>query len=434
MRFCVLGGYVWAFEPGMPIREAHRGPEHSVRHRPGRRYHDFWCAISDADGHVPYDFLSRQCRQAEALIQKEVDGIRALLPACGTGANRIVALLPKFPGVARQLKSDPELSKPLPCSSVNLPTDFHFDDVDKALHQPRHQAESIRLSLRGEIRELCGKIRFLRALQYLVKQTLNGKCLGMILLFLDSASFLPQSGLVVSFAFEDVEVKEEDSVPPQKSAGNVVQSQSADEEVTQHVQHHEPAAQRDPELTAMQDAQDWADQVAAQIQANGPGAQENAKATEAVYLRQYNRHSERFRQALITAKPLESCRSALDAKGHQWLHESGAKVFVHPWQFELVMASVKQKGWTLRPYHVIVAESLEYYLDVSLSDLPCRDGAGVKKRQALVEPEYALVEERTFLCCIRRLPAPKRFTQSTTEAHGGGLNPRRVQPESISEE
>lgn len=127
--------------------------------------------------------------------------------------------------------------------------------------------------------------------------------------------------------------------------------------------------------------------------------------------------------------------------GFQWLHESGAKIFVHPWQFEATMATIAQQGLPLRPYDVIVSESLEYLVQASLSDIPCRDGARMKTRQVLEPAVYAdesqpdtededlvmtLVIARTFLCAVPRLRACDSVTQSTTEAHRGGLNPRRV--------
>lgn len=109
------------------------------------------------------------------------------------------------------------------------------------------------------------------------------------------------------------------------------------------------------------------------------------------------------------------------------------------------MATIEQQGIPLRPYHVIVSESLEYYVEASLTDVPCRDGARVKMRQVLEpagsgasdqpgEDDLAMnvVETRTFLCAAPRLRASNSVTQSTTEVHGG-LNPRRLQPESISE-
>ena len=434
-----------------------RGPNHTVRHRP--RYHDYWCELTP-DGLVPYGFISQQCCMAAALIQKEVDGIRGVVVKFSTGVERILALLPKLAGVAMSLKSGPELSIPLPSSSVSsatLPHRFNPQTVSEVLHQPREEAEDIGLGVRGEIRQLCQKLRFLRVLHQLARQNLHGKCSGAILSSLGAASYLPEAGLV-SFTFEEVKVPTPDLISSPMA--------SIEDEVIQHIEHWEPAAEREPELATTQAHQEWADLVVAQIQADvrdGCIVQEHAQdaqAEERVYLLQYKRHSEKFRQALTTGKALESCRHALDTAGFQWLQPSGAKIFVHPWQFQPTMDMILKENLELRPYHVIVSESLEYYVEASLSDVPCRDGARVKDRKVLESAGYTggdgphagedepqphpaadddgvamdLAPIRTFLCFLPRLRASKSVTQSTTEVHGGGVNPRRFQAASISEE
>eukprot|EP00438_Fugacium_kawagutii_P014813 Skav234787 [mRNA] locus=scaffold69:69756:70532:+ [translate_table: standard] len=249
---------------------------------------------------------------------------------------------------------------------------------------------------------------------------------------LGSASYLPTLGaILVTFEKDEEVTVQSASVPP----GPVV----PEDQVIQRIEHLEPAAERAPDLAAMQVEHDRIDHVAAQIQANGLDSQQDiAPAEETVYLLHYNRSSERFHQALSGGRALESCRAALEAAGFQWLQDSGAKVFVHPWQFESIMATIVQQDVQLRPHHVIVSESLEHDVEASLSDLPCRDGARVKRRGVL-EATYAgdqseaeedlamdLVADRTFLCAVPRLRASNSVTQSTTEAHGG-LNPRRFQ-------
>ena len=443
-KLCVLDGFVFAFDASCPeteqiIFEADRGPQHTVRHRPGRTYHDYWCSLED-DGWVPPGFRSKQCRNLEALIQKEVDKIKTLLGAFTTGVERLLLLVPRFQGVAWRLTSKPELSVPMPSAEVCQPRTFTLSTVQD-MRKPWHEARNLRGVVQREVRNLCEMLRLLRALHQLARQRLHGSCLCAILVMLGSASYLPKpSNISVTFEEDEVKVQPE-LVPPKPLV-------CEDHEVIQTIEHLEPAAEREPELTALQVDQDWADQVAAQIQANRPDIQEeeNVPAEEKVHLLQYNRHSERFHEALNSGKPLESCRTALEAAGFQWLQPSGAKVFVHPWQFESTMTAIAQQNLQLRPYHVIVSESLEYYVEASLSDLPCRDGARVKTRQVL-EAGYSgdqpqtededlamnLVETRTFLCAVPRLRSSNSVTQSTTEVHGG-LNPRRVQLQSVSED
>ena len=422
-----------AFEPNKPLHLAH-GPDSTIE---VTSYHKDLCSL-EPDGHLPPDFMSLERSRAEALTNEQMDATRELLKVFSVGTERLLRLLQTFSGVTRRLKSDPKLSVPR-VSFVPRPCNFNLLAI-RALHEPWLQARIAREELKGSVEELGQKIQFVSVLQQLVCQKLQGKCGATVLSFFGSASYLPIPGKMLTFSFEEVEAPQPDSV----SANGLLDPEG--HEVIQYIEHHEPPAERVPELAAMQVEQDWADHVEALIRTHRPEAQqenqENTAHTEdSVYLLEYQRHSDKFQRALVSGMYLESCRSALMKAGFQWLHESGAKIFVHPWQFEATMATIAQQGLPLRPYDVIVSESLEYLVQASLSDIPCRDGARVKTRQVLEPAVYTdesqpdtedenlvmtLVIARTFLCAVPRLRACDSVTQSTTEAHRGGLNPRRV--------
>merc|ERR1712125_141368 len=104
---------------------------------------------------------------------------------------------------------------------------------------------------------------------------------------------------------------------------------------------------------------------------------------ENVFLLTYSRYPESFRIALTNGSALHPCRTALEEAGYNWSHNSGAKIFVHPWQFEDSMTALSRSEVDLRPYHVIVSSSLEYNIEACLADVPCREGARVKRRRVL---------------------------------------------------
>jgi hypothetical protein len=170
---------------------------------------------------------------------------------------------------------------------------------------------------------------------------------------------------------------------------------------------------------------------------------------ETIWLLHFKRNPEIFRQCLEDHVSLKSCRDALAEAGHEWNLPSGAKIFVQPWQYQQTIDALEQGEWPvhkLRPYHVVAAENLLPIVEESLSGVPCRQGARVKKRSAIgiaqppkrmksnaevsldnsnfvVLPE-GLDCERTFICMTHTLCNADSVTQSTTEVHAG-RNPRR---------
>jgi len=234
------------------------------------------------------------------------------------------------------------------------------------------------------------------------------------------------------------------------------------EDVIQDIEHAEPAAERDPDMLAEQARHDQADTLAQLMHdqftndALNCTESEPEAEMETVTLLAYTRYPDSFRAALTTGSALDPCRTALEAAGFDWSHDSGAKIFVRPWQYEDAMAALSRSEVALRPYHVIVSTSFEYNVEACLADIPSRDGARVKRRRVVGEfvlenprqdagnepqretwiedttgeAEVAFEIQRTFICETKRLRNAESVTQSTTEARRGGLNPRRVQPAS----
>lgn len=114
----------------------------------------------------------------------------------------------------------------------------------------------------------------------------------------------------------------------------------------------------------------------------------------------------------------------------------------------------------LRPYHIVVSESLEHLVQESISGLPSREGVRIRSRRDLgvVESNPAnqqgdteeqsevpdqdeqsettsvqIEVQRTFVCSVprNRFRNQDSVTRSTTEAHGG-FNPRRLGELSIA--
>merc|ERR1712032_1083852 len=157
-----------------------------------------------------------------------------------------------------------------------------------------------------------------------------------------------------------------------------------DEVVDEAIEHSEPPATRDTGLSAMHGEHDWADHVSAQIQQQPVVRMENVAQfgdedpMEPITLLKYKRYPESFRVALVNGALLEPCRSALQEAGFSFVLPSGAKMAVHPWQYEEALAAITEKDIALRPYHVIVARSLEYHVEASLVDLSYRQGVRVR--------------------------------------------------------
>eukprot|EP00928_Gymnodinium_smaydae_P084565 TRINITY_DN67827_c0_g1_i1.p1 TRINITY_DN67827_c0_g1~~TRINITY_DN67827_c0_g1_i1.p1 ORF type:complete len:585 (-),score=42.15 TRINITY_DN67827_c0_g1_i1:286-2040(-) len=241
-------------------------------------------------------------------------------------------------------------------------------------------------------------------------------------------------------------------------------------------------AERDEELVQMQADHDWAEQVEQHIHANDnslesaglastmaghqeaegsaasleaqpeemlPPLQESSEqfsapaherscGLESIHLLRFSKgDTERFRDALLNGSELSACRDELANAGHPCVLPSGTFIFVKPDQFEVTRRALV--GWELHPFHVVIAESLEYLLDEVLSKFAYRSRPR-EKRQCREQINYEsacfppsgssdegnsqqseyenteLVIERTFISSVPVLKDSKSVVQSTTEA------------------
>jgi len=264
------------------------------------------------------------------------------------------------------------------------------------------------------------------------------------------------------------------------------------ESVFENVIHSDPACVPDPSDDLVAD-EIWASRVESRLGAESSRAthisdhtcvdpsvetnsEQEGELTDEVYLLQFSRNPEIFQKALEQSVSLKACRLALEESGHAWNLQSGAKIFVHPSQYVEAMEFLIGRGEELRPYHVVVAQSMEHLIHESLVSIPCRQSVRIKKRATLgstssskrmrpntdehvhgctvqhdvqesaksedgecpssddgLECQPMLVcEKRTFLCCLPRFRSASSVVQSTTEAHGG-INPRRVMAMTLSD-
>ncbi len=114
------------------------------------------------------------------------------------------------------------------------------------------------------------------------------------------------------------------------------------------------------------------------------GLTENLEAeggAERIHLLEFSRHPQELRQALSDGTPLEECRQALLKANRFWERNSGAKVFVHPHQFEETVDLMDKLD--LRKQHVVVAESLVWKVMLSVFTLRSRLQVRVRSRREL---------------------------------------------------
>lgn len=262
------------------------------------------------------------------------------------------------------------------------------------------------------------------------------------------------SGSDYSEPSEDVGEEETDNAPEVVEEPNMG--------VVQDIVHNEPAVPPDPSDALIADEL-WARSVEHVITQdavfpNHERGSGSAIVNESVYLLHFKRYPDSFRKALVEGEALQECRCAMEEAHCPWhLPESGAKVFVHPSQYQAALEAVLDRGIQLRPYHVIVSDSLEALVHEALTGLPCRQGARVRVRDELLvardvsSSETSIGEhpaestgvsaslflelgvERTFIGLVRPRRDAESVTQSTTEAHGG-LNPRRLTLLTLSDE
>lgn len=413
--------------------------------------------------HIAHQQSAKTIRTCNMMEQRTTTFVGAF----NIGAPRLVELLPEYDG--GKIVIFGSNGHGISPTSPSMDT-FPFRDARSLFVCQKAVGDAVQRSQRasGEVKKLTQKLELARCISgQLRRQKLNSQLLvDNAMSLLGRRYFLPAPGYDASFSFDEQEASFPltDQKPREVNAGV---------DVIGTIEHSEPPATCDAGLLATQAEHDWVDQVPAQIQQQRVVQVEDVakpsdeNPTEPITFLEYHRYPESFRLALMNGAVLEPCRSALQEAGHDFAMLSGAKMAVHPWQYEEALAAITEKDIALRPCHVIVAQSLEYHVEASLADLSCRQGVRVRKRRALgdasvLPPEddsnssssfqdakggasdhkteggdngWAPLEaQRTFICASRRLRNPGSVTQSTTEAHQGGLNPRRAMLPPMSDE
>jgi hypothetical protein len=144
-----------------------------------------------------------------------------------------------------------------------------------------------------------------------------------------------------------------------------------------------------------------------------------------IYLLEYARSPKQFYDALMDGPDLQPCRYALELQRFSPLLSSGAKIFVHPDQYEAVLSAVR--GWKLKPRHIIISADLESSLNDALQNV----GLGVEEKARAPLPPPPAVVKRTFievpvLSSLRSEPL-QTVVASTTDARPRcNGNPRRA--------
>eukprot|EP00929_Paragymnodinium_shiwhaense_P014920 TRINITY_DN122908_c0_g1_i1.p1 TRINITY_DN122908_c0_g1~~TRINITY_DN122908_c0_g1_i1.p1 ORF type:complete len:516 (-),score=72.59 TRINITY_DN122908_c0_g1_i1:545-2092(-) len=442
VEFVVAFGFVWALEPNQIITDAHRGKDHCVNHRCS--HHDYPCDMYQNGMRNVGTVMQLENAKARRLFDSLATSRDARLDRFARLAEKLVDILPAVEGGKVLQIGCPALSsQPLDGFKLFHDTASIFD-CRQAYKQMGACSEVLNAS-RTLVRYL-HRVRCVRGQVGIQKLKHSGNLVDKILGYLGRQEFLPR---ISGFDIKEVDVPA----------------------VIQEVQHADPAAVVDDMMAAMNLEHKTADNVAALSETREPGRTNVGDAAEDVdriHLLQYNRHPEAWRKALCEGGALRQCREALEEVGRKWLLGSDAKMFVHPHQVEAACVAIVEKGIDLRPFHVIVSESLEHALEACLNDLACRQGARVKERMfiskaasadvVMEDPaddgtpddakmqhspedgdeisveseavEFTMEPKRTFLCLCEttRLRNPQSVTQSTTEANSTALNPRRVNP------
>ncbi len=114
------------------------------------------------------------------------------------------------------------------------------------------------------------------------------------------------------------------------------------------------------------------------------GPLENSQADggpERIHVIEFSRHPQEFYNALARGASLKECRQALEKENHDWELQSGAKVFVHPHQYQETLNLIR--GMNLRKQHVVAAESMLWNVMLSIHTLRSRLQVRPKSRYEL---------------------------------------------------
>lgn len=366
--------------------------------------------------------ISKENEKGRKLFLQQREFMQRFLNTCEDGAKRLTALLPAVENGLVFNLDDPVLRL-----DGEIPT---FQTIhDPSSHEQCEEAYefSKRLTRFAQkharmMVQCIQKVRCVGSLLRRQKLADRNHCVQNIFSFLGRQSFLPFG-------------KETETMRKFKVEASFVFSEIEAPSVFQEVMHTDKAAVIDPTMASLHVQHKVAETLAELPQVP------HRHMTENLHLLTYNRHSDAFFCALEEGLSLQTCRTALQEAGFHWRLACGAWLFVHPWQYaEAAMPVLRSCTVELRPYHVIVSESLEYAVESSFSELPYRQRPRPKQEQwigsaDLESPEMrdeteALfnmiwIEDKTFLSVVPLRHPAQTVNQSTTEAHNG-LNPRRV--------
>lgn len=237
------------------------------------------------------------------------------------------------------------------------------------------------------------------------------------------------------------------------STGDTAAGAHGSNSVIDKVLHVDPPARVEPEIAAELVAVMEASAVERHLGTAVLDEQETQACMDHLVFVQFNRCTKTLHGALADGLALKQCREELEKEGCDFLLPCQNMIFVHPTQYhEARMASLPRTWVKLNCFYIIVAESLEYLVEETLSGIG--KGAWGKTREMLPlssPTDDATVDanelpeesdsdgdttprilERTFLTFGKKpLRNSDSIEQSTTEVHGGSKNPRLVLPTDI---
>jgi len=109
------------------------------------------------------------------------------------------------------------------------------------------------------------------------------------------------------------------------------------------------------------------------------------KLSDVVYLMEYTRDPASFHQALDESTILSGCQRKLEEHGCVQDEKllGGARVYVHPEQFQAVLAYIRFEKHVLHPRHVFVAPDLSSHLADCIRQIRCREKVKCKSRNTV---------------------------------------------------
>lgn len=189
--------------------------------------------------------------------------------------------------------------------------------------------------------------------------------------------------------------------------------------VIQDVQHPDEAAAVDADEAAAIVAEQWAQQAELNL-----GSSSNYLEPPGLLMRlsmlEFRRQPAEFYTALLEGPELQSCREQM--QGLPCRLDSGALVFLEPFQYNVAIEAAMRQHGILAARHVITSERFEPSIMQAVRGLRSRLNVRLRSKQTILEPLETEVV-RTFLdvpdFALRSIAS---VTHSTTDAHG--RNPR----------